>query len=83
MGGGGGHYGVTLLVHLHDRTEIPTSKGGVGYLNIPLLADVTKKISRDYGVLLEDKGVSLRLECLYFVISFFTVSLAITEGVYS
>lgn len=46
-------------VHL-AWTEAPTSKGGVGALEIPLLADVTKKISKDYGVLLEDQGISLR-----------------------
>ena len=52
----------------HGRTETPTSKGGVGELNIPLLADVTKKISRNYGVLLEDQGVSLRLDAVDLVI---------------
>ena len=30
-------------------------------MNIPLLSDITKKISKDYGVLLEDAGVALRL----------------------
>mmetsp|Transcript_68499 Transcript_68499/g.61545 ORF Transcript_68499/g.61545 Transcript_68499/m.61545 type:complete len:197 (-) Transcript_68499:103-693(-) len=29
-------------------------KGGIGKLNIPLLADVTRKVCRDYGVLLDD-----------------------------
>lgn len=41
----------------------PREKGGLGEMKIPLLADVTKKISRDYGVLLEhssDEGVALR-----------------------
>lgn len=35
-------------------------KGGLGPLNYPLLSDLTKKISRDYGVLLEDPGIALR-----------------------
>lgn len=34
--------------------------GGIGQLKYPLLADITKKISRDYGVLLENEGISLR-----------------------
>lgn len=29
-------------------------------MNIPLLADKTKSIAKDYGVLLEDAGVALR-----------------------
>lgn len=29
-------------------------------LKYPLLADVTKKVARDYGVLIEEKGISLR-----------------------
>ena len=35
-------------------------KGGLGDLNIALLSDINKQIARDYGVLLEDEGVSLR-----------------------
>ena len=34
--------------------------GGLGKVGIPLLSDITKQISRDYGVLLEDEGISLR-----------------------
>ncbi len=34
--------------------------GGLGKVSIPLLSDITKQISRDYGVLLEDEGISLR-----------------------
>lgn len=44
------------------RTERPRKKGGLGTMNIPLLSDITKQISKDYGVLLEDQGVALRLE---------------------
>lgn len=34
-------------------------KGGLGEMKIPILADITKQISRDYGVLLPD-GFALR-----------------------
>ena len=45
--------------------KTPRNQGGVGQLNFPLLADISKDISRDYGVLVEDKhddlyGASLR-----------------------
>lgn len=33
---------------------------GLGKMNFPMLSDLTKKISQDYGVLLEEKGISLR-----------------------
>ena len=35
-------------------------QGGLGKLNFPLISDLTKQISSDYGILLEDKGISLR-----------------------
>ncbi len=35
-------------------------KGGLGSLKYPLASDITKDVSRDYGVLLEDKGIALR-----------------------
>lgn len=35
-------------------------QGGLGKLSFPLISDITKKISQDYGILLEDKGISLR-----------------------
>ena len=37
----------------------PRAEGGLGELKYPLVADLTKKISADYGVLL-DAGVALR-----------------------
>jgi len=40
--------------------EKPRKAGGLGKINIPLVADKTMKISRDYGVLKEDEGVSFR-----------------------
>jgi alkyl hydroperoxide reductase subunit AhpC len=38
----------------------PRKQGGLGAMDIPLLADRSMKISRDYGVLLEDGGISFR-----------------------
>ncbi|XP_040847959.1 thioredoxin-dependent peroxide reductase, mitochondrial isoform X2 [Ochotona curzoniae] len=38
----------------------PRKNGGLGHMNIALLSDLTKQISRDYGVLLEGSGVALR-----------------------
>lgn len=34
--------------------------GGLGEMKIPLLADLTKSISQDYGVLKEDDGIAFR-----------------------
>ncbi len=39
--------------------NLPRNQGGLGKINFPLLADLTKDISRDYGVLL-DAGIALR-----------------------
>jgi alkyl hydroperoxide reductase subunit AhpC len=36
------------------------SQGALGKLNYPLLSDISHRISRDYGVLIEEKGISLR-----------------------
>jgi len=38
----------------------PRDKGGIGELKYPLVSDLDKGISRQYGVLLEKPGVSLR-----------------------
>jgi peroxiredoxin (alkyl hydroperoxide reductase subunit C) len=39
----------------------PRNQGGIGPdLRLPLVADRNMNISRDYGVLLEDKGIALR-----------------------
>jgi len=43
-------------VHSHRRWL----KDDLGNLGYPLLGDVTKRVSRDYGVLLEDKGIATR-----------------------
>ena len=41
-------------------TNLDRKKGGLGKMNIPILADVTKKVSTDYGVLKEDEGIAFR-----------------------
>lgn len=38
----------------------PRNKGGLGNVRFPMVADLGKTISRDYGVLLEDEGIALR-----------------------
>lgn len=43
----------------HAWREQERAKGGIGKIGFPLVADITKKISADYGVLLET-GVALR-----------------------
>lgn len=43
-------------VHSHKRW-IKDDLGNLGY---PLVGDITKQISRDYGVLLQDKGIATR-----------------------
>ena len=43
--------------------QMTRKDGGLGKMDIPLIADVTKQISRDYGVLIdhgEDNGVAFR-----------------------
>lgn len=38
----------------------PRTKGGLGYMQIPIIADTTKEISAKYGVLLQNLGIALR-----------------------
>ncbi|KAL3149717.1 hypothetical protein ABBQ38_013545 [Trebouxia sp. C0009 RCD-2024] len=40
--------------------KTPRKKGGLGIMQIPILADTTKEIAARYGVLVKDKGVALR-----------------------
>lgn len=55
-----------LLIDFHQNNEItcrtntPRKQGGLGNMKIPLLADKTMEISRAYGVLKEDDGISFR-----------------------
>ncbi len=41
-------------------TKTPKKEGGIENLNYPLVSDLSKKISSDYGVLLDDAGIALR-----------------------
>ncbi len=43
-------------VHSHKAW----SEGALGQMNYPLISDISHRISRDYSVLMEDKGISLR-----------------------
>lgn len=45
--------------HLH-WVNTPRNKGGLGEMDIPLLADKNLEIARSYGVLKEDDGVAFR-----------------------
>ncbi|MCK5799447.1 MAG: peroxiredoxin [Deltaproteobacteria bacterium] len=38
----------------------PRNKGGIGNVRFPMVADLDKSISRDFGVLKEEAGVALR-----------------------
>jgi len=51
----------TDSVHSHRAwLKTPRDKSGVEGLKYPLASDITKQVARDYGVLIEDKGVALR-----------------------
>lgn len=41
-------------------TNLDRKKGGLGKMDIPIISDITKSLSRDYGVLIEEAGVALR-----------------------
>ncbi|KAF2894258.1 hypothetical protein ILUMI_11919 [Ignelater luminosus] len=41
-------------------TNVPRKEGGLGEINLPLLADKSGKVSKDYGVLNESTGISYR-----------------------
>lgn len=53
---------VSLLLVLTGCT-VSRQMGGLGSIHIPLLSDLNKQISRDYGVLLEGPGIALRWVC--------------------
>jgi len=51
------------VCHVQAWSSTPRNQGGLGGCKFPLLADLTKKISKDYDVLIEegpDAGVALR-----------------------
>ena len=42
------------------RVNMPRKQGGLGPMNIPLVADSRRTIATDYGVLKEDDGCAFR-----------------------
>ncbi len=40
--------------------NVPRKEGGLGEIKFPLVADITKDISRSYQVLIEEAGIALR-----------------------
>lgn len=40
--------------------QLPKERGGIAGISYPLLSDTTRSISRDYGVLAEDRGIAYR-----------------------
>lgn len=54
--------GVSIDSHFSHLAWINTKReqGGISGLSYPLVADMTKSISRDYGVLKEDEGIAFR-----------------------
>ena len=44
----------------HAWRNTPVNEGGIGPVQFPLVADLTKNIARDFDVLLEDAGVAFR-----------------------
>ncbi|KAL6702493.1 hypothetical protein ACN47E_001618 [Coniothyrium glycines] len=40
--------------------NVPRQFGGLGHVDIPLLSDANHRIAEDYGVLIEEEGISLR-----------------------
>jgi alkyl hydroperoxide reductase subunit AhpC len=48
-------------IHSHRAwINTPVNDNGLGQLNFPLAADITKSVARDYGVLIEEEGIALR-----------------------
>jgi alkyl hydroperoxide reductase subunit AhpC len=47
------------FVH-QEFAKKPRDQGGLGGMQIPMIADMTKQISKDYGVLLKDDSFPLR-----------------------
>uniref|UniRef100_A0A3Q0SZD8 thioredoxin-dependent peroxiredoxin n=1 Tax=Amphilophus citrinellus TaxID=61819 RepID=A0A3Q0SZD8_AMPCI len=43
-----------------DWVNTPRKQGGLGTMNIPLVSDTRRIISKDYGVLKEDEGIAYR-----------------------
>ena len=44
----------------HEAWINKDGKGGLGKINFPIASDMTKSVSGDYGVLIEEEGIALR-----------------------
>lgn len=49
----------SVYSHFAWRSATP-KEGGIGQVKFPMVSDITKNISKDYGVLLEEAGIALR-----------------------
>ena len=48
-------------IYSHEKwLSIPRKEGGIQGITYPVVSDITKKISSEYGVLDQDKGIALR-----------------------
>jgi alkyl hydroperoxide reductase subunit AhpC len=48
-------------IHCHKAwINTPKDSNGLGRLNFPLAADITKQVAKDYGILIEEEGIALR-----------------------
>lgn len=54
--------GVSIDSKFSHKAWINTSleEGGLGKINYPLASDMTKEVSRNYGILIEEDGIALR-----------------------
>lgn len=54
--------GVSVDSHFRHLAwcNLDRKNGGIGCLTYPLLDDLTRSVSKDYGVLLDDAGIALR-----------------------
>ncbi|KAF3051158.1 hypothetical protein E8E11_010390 [Didymella keratinophila] len=54
------HSPVKVTKYARSGRALVAVYGGLGNIDIPLLSDATHKIGKDYGVLVEEEGISLR-----------------------
>jgi alkyl hydroperoxide reductase subunit AhpC len=48
-------------IHSHKAwINTPKDSNGLGRVNFPLAADITKQVAKDYGILIEEEGIALR-----------------------
>ena len=54
--------GISIDSKFSHKAWINTSvdKGGLGTVTYPLASDITKEVSKSYGVLIEEEGIALR-----------------------